>query len=82
MLIHSCLYYEMDSEIVTDDKWQQWANELTELQNNHPDCKTIGFYDREFGDWDGSTGMHLPHRNPWVYGMALKILKYDEGLKE
>lgn len=75
MLIHSCIYYEMDDNLVSDDKWQQWAEELTELQK---DCKEIGFYDREFKDWDGTTGAHLPHRESWVYFKALSIMRYRE----
>lgn len=75
MLIHSCIYYEMDDNIVSDDKWQQWAEELTELQK---DCKEIGFYDREFKDWDGTTGAHLPHRDSWVYFKALSLMRYRE----
>jgi hypothetical protein len=57
MLLHSYLYYELDSPIITDDKWQQWADELTELQET---IKVIGFYDEAFADWSGATGCHLP----------------------
>jgi hypothetical protein len=57
MLIHSYLYYHLDDPIIPDDKWQEWAEDLTEL---HKTCTMIGFYDKEFADWDGSTGMHLP----------------------
>lgn len=60
MLVHSYLYYHMDESIVSDDTWQKWANELTKLQNDNPKCCKIKYYDSEFADWDGSTGMHLP----------------------
>ena len=62
MLIHSCIYYEMNTNIVSDDTWQKWADELESLQKKHPDDCKIGFYDKEFADWDGSTGSHLPHK--------------------
>ena len=62
MLVHSYLYYVLDSPVITDDKWQQWADELTALQLQK---KQIGFYDEEFADWDGSTGMHLP-KDDWI----------------
>jgi hypothetical protein len=71
MLIHSYLYYVMDENVVDDDKWQQWANELVELQKQRKD---IGFYDDAFADWDGSTGMHLPF-DPWVVKRAEEMLK-------
>ena len=78
MLVHSCIYYEMDNNIVSDDTWQRWANELTTLQNENPDDCIIDFFDDEFKDWDGSTGTHLPLRNPIVRGKALLILKLHE----
>lgn len=73
MLIHSCLYYELNESIISDHQWQAWADELAELQRQHPDKCVIGFYDEEFKDWDGSSGYHLPLRDPWVYGKAQQI---------
>lgn len=70
MLVHSYLYYTLDDTIITDEKWQQWADELTELQKQKSD---IGFYDKEFGDWNGSTGMHLPSP-AWIVNKAKKLL--------
>jgi len=60
MLVHSYLYYEMDTSVIDDDTWQRWADELTTLQNKYPQCCKLCYYDKEFKDWDGSTGMHLP----------------------
>jgi len=57
MLIHCYLYYVLDKPIISDDKWQQWADELVQLQNQK---LIIGFYDDAFKDWSGATGMHLP----------------------
>jgi len=58
MLIHSYLYYQLDAPLVSDDKWQAWADELAALQGGYG--WRIGFYDEVFADWDGSTGYHLP----------------------
>ena len=74
MLIHSCIYYELDSNIVDDHKWQEWAEELDVLQKENPDCLNLGFYDKHFLDWDGTTGAHLPHRHPWVYNKAKYVI--------
>lgn len=71
MLVHSYLYYVLDSPIISDDTWQRWADELTSLQHDNPD--NIGFYDEVFSDWDGSTGMHLP-KDPWIVIQAGKLL--------
>lgn len=74
MLVHSCIYYELNDNIVSDDQWQKWADELHVIQKENPDYVKIGFFDWEFRDWDGSTGTHLPHRHPWVYAKANYIL--------
>lgn len=59
MVVHSYLYYKMDSPVVDDTTWQRWANELVVLQNVYPDECGMGLWDKDFKDWDGSTGMHL-----------------------
>lgn len=74
MLIHSCIYYELNDNIVSDDTWQKWADELEQLQKiekNH----AIGFYDTIFVHWTGATGNHLPHRDPWVLAKAKHIME-------
>ena len=82
MLIHSCIYYEMNTNIVSDDTWQKWADELEGLQNkNSKDC-SIDFFDYEFKDWTGATGAHLPHRHPWVYSTANKVLSYHHKIQK
>lgn len=76
MLVHSYAYYELDRPIVSDATWQRWADELAALQLVE-DCD-IGFYDPEFADWDGSTGMHLP-RDGWVHGMTMHLLALHDA---
>ena len=80
MLIHSCIYYELNDNIVSDHKWQAWADELEVLQKQNPDCCNIGFFDREFISWDGATGNHLPHRHPWVLNKAQYIIMLHRKL--
>ena len=71
MMVHSYLYYILDSPIISDDTWQYWADELVTLQKQK---KEIGFYDEEFVDWDGSTGMHLP-TDGWIDYRAKWLIK-------
>lgn len=77
MLIHSCIYYEMDDNIISDHKWQEWADELADLQNYWPELCEQNFFDDQFKDWTGATGNHLPHRHPWVYNKAMQILQWN-----
>ena len=66
MLVHSYIYYKRDDSIVDDHKWQEWANELADLQKKNPSECSIGFYDEEFKDWSGDTGNMLPLDDPQV----------------
>ncbi len=75
MLIHSCLYYELDESIISDDVWQTWADELEVLQTQYPDHCKVGFYDFDFKDWTGATGNHLPLRDPWIVNKAKYVLE-------
>ncbi|HIF9256521.1 TPA: DNA ligase LigA-related protein [Photobacterium damselae] len=76
MLVHSCIYYELDQSIISDHLWQHWANELAELQAKYPE--PIGFYDEEFAGWTGDTGALLPLREPWIVSRSHHLLRYHE----
>ena len=59
MLIHSCIYYHLNQNIISDKKWDEWARELRDLQNQYPKIsEQVILYD-EFKDWDASTGAFL-----------------------
>lgn len=74
MLVHSCIYYNMDNNIVSDKTWTEWALELAELQNKYPEIsKQIDWYEA-FKDWDGSTGAFLPLDDKWVVEKASLLL--------
>jgi hypothetical protein len=80
MFVHSYLYYVLDQPIVSDSTWQAWANELRLLQRNHPNL-VVNFYDTDFADWDGATGMHLP-QYPWVVDRGHHLLRLHEALEQ
>ena len=73
MLVHSCIYYHMADNVVTDHQWQAWANELAELQKAHGTA--WGFYDAQFEGWDGSSGYALP-TDEYVRTKAEAILRH------
>jgi hypothetical protein len=74
MLVHSYLYYEMDENVIDDHKWQQWADELVELQKQK---SKIDFYDEAFHDWTGASGAFLPF-DKWVKERAKKLLQFKQ----
>lgn len=83
MLVHSCLYYEFDTNIIPDTKWDEWARELVQLQKDYPEIsKEVRWYEY-FEDWDASTGAFLPLKDEWVIKKAKEISRlFGAGVKE
>lgn len=57
ILIHSCLYYEIDSSVITDKEYDKAAYGLVEMQ------KEVSVSDTDYGNifigFDGTTGFDL-----------------------
>ena len=82
LLIHSCIYYNMDTNIIDDRQWDIWAKELVQLQTKYPLESSKVKWAEAFKDWDGSTGAFLPLNDPWVRSKAAYILKICGGKKD
>lgn len=78
MLVHSCIYYRLNTSLITDKEFDTWARELKRLQEENPDISSQVEWYNEFKDWDGTTGFHLPLNHPWVLSTAYMLLNYDE----
>lgn len=73
LLIHSCIYYKLNNNIVSDKKWDEWARELKTLQEHYQDiAEKVMWYDA-FKDWDASTGAFLPLDDAWVMQKAMLL---------
>lgn len=73
MLVHSCLYYNMNTNLITDTQWDMWAKELRYLQNTYPEISRQVEWYADFADWDASTGAFLPLDDPWVIRKANQL---------
>jgi len=73
VLVHSCIYYALDDNIVPDHVFDGWAKELEQLMKDHPDAYSDRF-DYAFKNWDSSSGYNLPHRDPWILNKAQWLL--------
>ena len=81
LLIHSCIYYHLNQNLIPDKKWDEWAKELQYLQSSHPNIsKQITLYEY-FKDWDASTGAFLPITLDWVVVKAKKLLDRSNKVK-
>lgn len=73
MLIHSCIYYHLNQNLISDKQWDEWARELRDLQNQYPQISEKVTLYEYFKDWDASTGGFLPITLPWVQEIACKL---------
>lgn len=74
ILVHSLIYYELDTSIVSDHKWSEWAAELVQLQKDYPDIADKVIFSEAFKDFDGSTGFDLPFRDEQIVNIAYRLL--------
>lgn len=74
VLVHSCIYYELNSNIITDEQWDKWARELVQLQKDYPEESESVIWFNAFVDWDASTGAFLPLTDEWVVRKAKWLL--------
>lgn len=79
VLVHSCIYYKFDDNIISDTTWNKWAHELVQLQKQYPEESKKADKYEVFKDFDGSTGMDLPLDDTWVMNKAKYLLKMKEN---
>lgn len=73
IMLHSYLYYELDTNLITDKLWSDWAKELEILQRDYPEIEILVPYRDGFEDWDASTGALLPYSNR-IVALANKLV--------
>ena len=74
MIVHSYIYYELDSNVISDHDWMEWANELRDLQQQYPEIEKRVPYREGFEDWDGSTGAFIPfEKYPGLVAKAYQL---------
>lgn len=82
MLVHSCIYYELNDSLVDDHTWQSWADELVKLQKDYPKEAEQVEWAEAFKEWTGDTGHHLEHRHPWVLSTSQYLLNTFKNIND
>lgn len=82
VLIHSVIYYKMDTNLISDATWSKWALELEELQNKYPDIADELPYAEVFRDFDHSTGSNLPLDDPWANEKDRWLIKIEKEISK
>lgn len=78
ILIHSCLYYRMNTSIIDDYTFDMWSKELAELQEQYPEIAKNCRWADAYKDFDGSSGFDLPLSHSWVVSKAQQLLEYHK----
>ena len=53
MLIHSCIYYEFNRNVISDRQFDIWAKELVQLQKDYPEIAKQVDWAEAFEGFDG-----------------------------
>lgn len=75
ILVHSCIYYKFDNNVISDFTYDEWSKELAELQRDYPEESEEVEYVEYFENLDGSTGFHLPHYLPNIITIAYRLVE-------
>lgn len=78
ILIHSYLYYELDTNVISDYEYDMMCKDLAKLQACFPEVAEYCAWHEYFHDFDGSTGYHLPKDLPYIIHKAQERLNEDE----
>ncbi|NFP51796.1 DNA ligase LigA-related protein [Clostridium argentinense] len=81
ILIHSCIYYRMNTSVVDDFTFNEWSEELVKLQNENESILSECIYSNAFEDFDGTTGYDLPLDDNWIEARSMYILALHEKYK-
>ena len=73
VLVHSYIYYVLNDNIIDDNTWSAWAEELEQLQRDNPSDEL--FLSDVFKNFDHSTGANLEYPD-WVYDKALQLIRH------
>lgn len=76
LLVHSFLYYQLDTNIISDTTFDLWSDELAKAMKSHPKLAEQTHHYKAFKDFDGSSGFDLPFTTPDVQNRAYHLLKF------
>ena len=75
ILVHSVIYYRMNTNIISDFQFDKFAKLLKKLQNQYPKIsEQVELYKKDFKNWDGCSGFSLPLGDIWANNKARYLL--------
>lgn len=62
IILHSYIYYELNSNVISDKRYDEKSKELVKYKNEYPELWKLSMYYKQFGDdYNGATGFTLYH---------------------
>ena len=82
LIIHASIYYNYNSNVVTDKQWDANAYQLVDMMERYPKTYKKTFYYYIMDDFDGSTGFDLigrledwnPKHAAYLDGIARNVM--------
>lgn len=75
VLVHSYIYYKLNSNLISDIEFDRRAMELVRLQALHPMHNSDdSFMAAIFKDFTGETAFHMPYMVPGIVDVATRLL--------
>lgn len=80
IMLHSCLYYQFNTNIVDDHTYDRWAMELGKLHEDYPTEAKAADMAKEFEGFTTETasGFDLPYHHPHTVRKAAWIIDYHK----
>ena len=75
VLVHSCIYYEFDMNIISDSEYDRFGKELVELIKKYPHYLKELEFGLDFIKYvEMPSGFDLPYRHPDIMRKAQHLL--------
>lgn len=84
ILVHSCIYYRFNENLITDFQYDAWGRELAKLQIDYPNESKQAEYYEAFKDYTPEcvSGFNLPIHSPEIVRKAEQLLKIHSKIDE
>lgn len=77
ILVHSFLYYQLNTNLISDHVFDRWSKELVSLMQSNPELVKQTVYYNGFKEFDGSSGYDLPYALPEIQQVGYRLLNYN-----
>lgn len=78
MLVHSYIYYKMNTNLIEDHTFDKWCRELVQLHIKYPTESKSCMFQKAFQGWSGFSGYDLfskdTHAEQWASNKAKQLM--------